>query len=173
MFRIVQSYTTLLCEPYLTLKAQSKICSKRHSKEIIFFPENKPWNFIHIKCQDLFPKKNKYIFKVSSAALVIGALRVNIPKYSPRYDTAKEFHPDKKLGQTNPKQFDQGLHCLPVRQHNLDRSTCPDNTTLKFNVLINLISSSLTKNVGFMFLTLSTLGKYFSRRHTEIFFLVS
>ena len=70
----------------LTLKAPSKICS-RHS--IFFFCyfsektsldiscESSAKQMIHMKCQDLFSRKNKNKKKLSSAAVVIGALKVN------------------------------------------------------------------------------------------------
>ena len=58
---------TLQYLKYLTLKAPSKICSRRHSKLfLLFFRGNKSWHFmwivcqtIHMKCQDLFSLKNK------------------------------------------------------------------------------------------------------------------
>ena len=75
----------------LTLKAPSKICSRLF---FFYFPEKTSLDIscelsakqtIHMKCQDLFSLKNKINKsnksinkkKLSSAAVVIGALRVN------------------------------------------------------------------------------------------------
>ena len=62
----------------LTLKAPSKICSRRHSKKknFLFFRENKSWHFMWIICQDDLHEMSRLIFslekKLSSAAVVIG-----------------------------------------------------------------------------------------------------
>ena len=71
----------------LSLKAPSKICSRRHSNFLFYFSEKTSLDIlcessakqtIHIKCQDLLSLKNKKTNKkLSSAAVVIGALRVN------------------------------------------------------------------------------------------------
>ena len=72
------------------LKAPGKICSRRQSKIFIFYfsektsldisYESSAWQTIHMKCQDLFSsenkKKKKKKSKLSSALVVIGALRV-------------------------------------------------------------------------------------------------
>ena len=76
----------------LTLKAPSKICSRRHSIFFFFFffkyfRQNKSWHFMWIVCQAdnshemsrlVFSEKKKIIIKkikkLSSAAVVIGAL---------------------------------------------------------------------------------------------------
>ena len=81
-------------ENCLTLKAPNKICSRRHSKFFFFFSEKTSLDIscelsakqmIHMKCQDLFSlktkkkqqnKTKKKLKKMSSAAVVIGALRV-------------------------------------------------------------------------------------------------
>ena len=75
----------------LTLKVQSKICSRRHSKKFFFFfRENKSWHFMWIVCQAddshemsrfVFPEKNnkkKQQKTLSSAAVVIGASRFKV-----------------------------------------------------------------------------------------------
>ena len=74
----------------LTLKAPSKICSRRQSKIFIFYfsektsldisCESSAWQTIHMKCQDLFSFENKKRSKLSSAIVVIGALKVNDDK---------------------------------------------------------------------------------------------
>ena len=75
----------------LTLEAPSKVCSRRHSKffhfsykislEISY--ELSAWQTIHMKCQDLFSEKKKYIYsKVLSAAVVTDTLRVKRNLYS-------------------------------------------------------------------------------------------
>ena len=71
---------------WLTLKAPWKICSRRHSIFFYFSEktsldiscESSAKQTIHIKCKDLFSLKNKKknYKKLSSAAVVIGALRV-------------------------------------------------------------------------------------------------
>ena len=68
----------------LTLKAPSKICSRRHSLFFYFSEktsldiscESSAKQTIHMKCQDLFSLKNNNKKKLSSAAVVIGALRI-------------------------------------------------------------------------------------------------
>ena len=72
----------------LTLKAPSKICSRWHSIFFFYFSEKTVLIFhvnhlprqktIHMKCQDLFSLIKK---KLSSAADVIGTLRVNLMRY--------------------------------------------------------------------------------------------
>ena len=80
----------LLVVNTLTLKAPSKICSRQHSKFFLYFSEktnldisceSSAKSMIHMKCQDLFSlkkKKKKKKKKKLFAAVVIGALRVNI-----------------------------------------------------------------------------------------------
>ena len=67
-FQIYQQVEKWICSNFrkslLTLKAPSKICSRRHSKIFIFFSffrENKSWYFmtIYMKFQDLFSSENK------------------------------------------------------------------------------------------------------------------
>ena len=71
---------------------ESKICSRRQSKIFFFYfsektsldisCESSAKQTIHMKCQDMFPLKKKKIKKfkkLSSAAVVTGALRVNSP----------------------------------------------------------------------------------------------
>ena len=73
----------------LTLKAPSKICSRRHSKIYIYYfsektsldipCESSAWQTIHMKCQDLFSTENKKKNpKLLSALVVIGALRIKV-----------------------------------------------------------------------------------------------
>ena len=76
----------MLLEESLTLKAPSIICSRRHSKFFFYYfleetsldisCELSAKQTIHMKCQDLFSLKKKIKKKLSSAAVVIGALRV-------------------------------------------------------------------------------------------------
>ena len=71
----------------LTLKAPSKICSRRHtfyfSKKInldISY-ESSAWQMIHMKCQDLFSleiKKKKKKIECSLLQILLGALRVKL-----------------------------------------------------------------------------------------------
>ena len=74
----------------LTLKVQSKICSRQHSKSSFFFfsgktsldisCESSAKQTIHMKCQDLFSLKNKKKQQktLSSAAVVICASRFKV-----------------------------------------------------------------------------------------------
>ena len=73
----------------LILKAPSKISSRRQSIFCFYFSEKISLDIscessvkqtIHMKCQDFLSlkKKSRTKIKMSSAALVIGALRVNI-----------------------------------------------------------------------------------------------
>ena len=58
----------------LTLKAPSKVCSRRHSKIFIFYFSEKTsldiscelsaWQTIHMKCQNLFSSENKKKIKI-------------------------------------------------------------------------------------------------------------
>ena len=81
-------------KPVLTLKVPSKICSRRHSKNVFYFSEKTSLDIscelsakqmIHMKCQDLFSLKNnkkKNKKKLLSAVVVTGALRVKPETFS-------------------------------------------------------------------------------------------
>ena len=75
---------TLLMQNKLTLKAPSKICSRRHSNfyflektSLDISCESSAKQTIHMKCQDLFSLK-KNLKKLLSAAVVVGTLKVKI-----------------------------------------------------------------------------------------------
>ena len=87
---VYKRVTVYIHQKFLTHKAPSKICSRRHSKFFFYFLEktslaisceSSAKQTIHMKCQDLFSLKNKKKIKnkkLSSAAVVIGALRVKV-----------------------------------------------------------------------------------------------
>ena len=56
--------------------AKQNLLQATFSFVFLFFGENKSWYFMWIVCQYLFSLEKK--IKISSAAVVIGALRVNI-----------------------------------------------------------------------------------------------
>ena len=92
----------------LTLKAPSKVCSRRHSKIFIFYFSEKTsldiscelsaWQTIHMKCQDLFSSENnKKKSKLLSALVVIAALRVKylLPLQILRTERLVLLYPEK------------------------------------------------------------------------------
>ena len=138
---------------HLTLKAPSKICSRRHS--IFFFREksldisceSSAKQTIHMKCQYLFSLKNKNK-KMSSAAVVVCALRLkNAKNYTmpqicrkwwrieKKYNYHK-FYPDRKWALL----LEKGPYDILVRDQLMNRSVWSGSS-----LFVNILYSTVTK----------------------------